>query len=165
MISDTDACPCRSGKTFGECCGPFLSGAALPPTAEALMRSRYTAFATHNADYLEETLLPGTREDFDREAALEWAKSSLWTGLEVRYAEAGGEQDEDGVVEFVAHFQADNQDRVHHETATFRKQDGRWWYVDGIMGARPRKVEKIGRNDPCSCGSGKKYKKCCGQAA
>jgi SEC-C motif-containing protein len=164
-MTTPETCPCQSGKSFAECCGPYLSGAALPPTAEALMRSRYAAFATHNADYLEETLLPGTRADFDRAAALEWATSSEWKGLQIRSTEAGGAGDSEGWVEFVAVFNQNGQDQVHHETGHFEKQDGRWYYVDGVRGIRPRRVEKVGRNDPCPCGSGKKYKKCCGAAA
>jgi SEC-C motif-containing protein len=160
-----DTCPCASGRAFAECCGPYLSGVALPPTAEALMRSRYSAFATGNIDYLEETLMPGTRADFDRTAVGEWSKSSEWTGLLVRSVEAGSASDTEGYVEFVAQFRQEGTDRVHHETGHFGKRDGRWYYVDGVMGTRPRTVVKIGRNDPCSCGSGKKYKKCCGMAA
>jgi SEC-C motif-containing protein len=158
-------CPCASGREFAACCQPYLEGKALPPSAEALMRSRYSAFATGNIDYLEGSLMPGTRSDFDRAAVTEWARTSEWTGLQVRYAEAGGAADDEGFVEFVALFRQEGADRVHHETGHFKKQDGRWFYVDGVMGTRPRHVEKIGRNDPCTCGSGKKYKKCCGQAA
>lgn len=164
-MTTPDACPCQSGKSFAECCGPFLAGTALPPTAEALMRSRYSAFATGNIDYLEETLLPGTRGDFNRAAAAEWAASSEWTGLQVRARDAGGVADEAGEVEFVAHFRQAGEERVHHETGRFVKNDGRWFYVDGVMGTKPRRVEKIGRNDPCPCGSGKKHKKCCGREA
>lgn len=165
MIAGSDPCPCRSGLEFGQCCEPYLTGAKLPPTPEALMRSRYSAFATGNIPYLEETLLPGTRDDFDAKGAADWAAASEWTGLEIRHTEGGGAGESEGIVEFVAHYRQAGDERVHHETSTFKHQDGRWWYVDGIMGVRPRRAEKIGRNDPCSCGSGKKYKKCCGVAA
>ena len=164
-MTELDICPCASGKKFADCCGPYLSGAALPPTAEALMRSRYSAFATGAIDYLEETLLPGTRDDFDRKSAADWAASSEWTGLQLRHTEKGKEGDDEGYVEFVALFRQEGVDKVHHETGHFKRQDGRWYYVDGTMGTRPRTVEKVGRNDPCPCGSGKKYKKCCGAAA
>ena len=158
-------CPCGSGKTFEACCGPYLSGAAPVPTAEALMRSRYSAFAMKNVDYLHDTLLPETRHDFNREHVTDWANNSEWTGLEIRSTEAGGPDDGEGVVEFVARFRVQGKDYVHHETSTFKKQDGVWYYVDGIMGQRPRVAPKVGRNEPCPCGSGKKYKKCCGAAA
>ncbi|WP_114392396.1 YchJ family protein [Oleisolibacter albus] len=156
------ACPCTSGRAFDDCCGPYLAGTAVPPTPEALMRSRYAAFTQANVDYLEQTLLPETRADFDRKQAEEWATGSQWTGLEIRSTEGGKPGDEEGWVEFVAHFRIQNKDYVHHESSRFQQRDGRWWYVDGIMGPRPRSVQKIGRNDPCPCGSGKKYKKCHG---
>ena len=122
-------CPCRSGKALDACCGPYLDGTALAPTAEALMRSRYSAFATAKIDYLQETLLPETREDFNREEIEAWAKNSAWTGLEVRFTEAGGEEAPVAVKTIV------------------------------------REAPRVGRNDPCPCGSGKKYKKCHGAAA
>ena len=165
MIADSDPCPCRSQKSFGDCCSPYLTGQAAPPTAEALMRARYSAFATGTVDFLEESLLPGTRDDFDREGAKEWSSSSEWTGLEIRKTEAGGESDSEGRVEFLASFRQNGEDRVHHETGHFLKQDGRWYYADGVAGQGTRRVDKVGRNDPCPCGSGKKYKKCCGTRA
>jgi SEC-C motif domain protein len=165
MLADSDPCPCRSGLSLEACCGPYLSGARAAPSAEALMRARYAAFATGRIDFLEESLLPGTRGDFDREGAKEWSESSEWTGLEIRRTEAGGESDEEGRVEFLASFRQKGEDRIHHETGRFVKQEGRWYYADGVAGEGPRHVTKIGRNDPCPCGSGKKYKKCCGARA
>ena len=158
-------CPCGSGQTLDSCCGRYLSGDVPAPTAEALMRSRYSAFATSNVDYLEQTLLPETRHDFDRAHVTEWARTSQWASLQVKSTEGGGTDDTEGFVEFVARFTLSGKEHVHHETGRFTKRDGRWWYLDGTMGPRPRTVVKIGRNDPCSCGSGKKYKKCCGAAA
>ncbi|MEI6558310.1 MAG: YchJ family protein [Rhodospirillaceae bacterium] len=164
-MTDTD-CPCGSGRTLEACCAPYLGGTAPAPTAEALMRSRYSAFATGNIDYIEQTLLPETRADFDRKHITEWAGNSTWLGLEVRSTEAGGPDDQEGRVEFVARFALSGHQHAHHEQSRFVRRDGRWWYVDGdIVTPRPRTVVKIGRNDPCSCGSGKKYKKCCGGAA
>ena len=98
-------CPCRSGRPFDSCCGPFLSGAAVAPTAEALMRSRYTAFATGVIDYLERTLVPEARPGFDRRDAAEWSRTSTWTGLEIVSTHAGGANESEGFVEFVAHFE------------------------------------------------------------
>lgn len=154
-------CPCDSGLEFDACCGPFLARTAVAPTPEALMRSRYSAFAKQDVAYLGETLLPGTQDDFDAAQVTEWARTSTWTGLEVRSTGDGASPDE-AYVEFVAKFTMDGKDLVHHETGRFVREDGRWWYADGIMGQRPRTVVKVGRNDPCICGSGKKYKKCCG---
>lgn len=164
-MTDQTPCPCTSGRAFDECCGPYLAGTKSPPTAEALMRSRYAAFATANMDYLQDTLLPGTRDDFDRASATEWARSSEWTGLTVKAVENGGEADGEGFVEFVARYRQNGADQLHHETARFVKQNARWYYADGARGPRTVHVEKIGRNAPCPCGSGKKYKKCCGARA
>ena len=154
-------CPCTSGKTFGECCAPYLTGAKPAPTAEALMRSRYSAYATGNIDYLAATLTEETRPDFDRDAAVAWSGGATWTGLEIKGTEAGAANDDEGYVEFVARFTQDEAPRLHHETGHFVKRAGRWFYADGYNGPRPVRVEKVGRNDPCPCGSGKKYKKCC----
>lgn len=129
------------------------------------MRSRYSAFATGNIDYLHDTLLPETRADFDRAEIEAWAKNSTWTGLEVRSTEGGQEGDDDGIVEFVARFTLNGKPHSHHETSRFTVHDGRWYYVDGTLGARPRSGPKVGRNEPCPCGSGKKYKKCHGANA
>ena len=76
----------------------------------------------------------------------------------------GGEEDEAGTVEFIARYKAGNDKITHHELAMFTREEGRWVFADCVMNPKPetRSVEKIGRNAPCPCGSGKKYKKCCG---
>lgn len=158
------SCPCGSGRDLDQCCGPIVSGAAPAPTAEALMRSRYTAFTMGLVDHIERSHAPEARADFNRPEAENWASESRWDGLEVRAVEAGGEGDQTGVVEFVARYRRAGHPFVHHERATFRREEGAWVYVDGELNpkAPPRRVEKVGRNDPCPCGSGKKYKKCHG---
>jgi len=161
----TTDCPCGSGRSFAECCEPFITGAALPPTAEALMRSRYTAFATQALPYLHSTLDAQALADYEPEHAEDWSRNSEWLKLEIRSTEDGRETDSDGWVEFVAHFRYGDEERAHHESSYFVKTDGRWLYNNGNLGPRPRRVQKVGRNDPCTCGSGKKYKKCCGAAA
>jgi len=156
-------CPCGSGRAYAECCEPYVSGAALAPTAEALMRSRYTAYAVGELDHLERTQVAG---DWDRASAESWAKNSQWTGLDVVSVEAGGPEDEAGVVEFVARFELSGVPQEHRETARFGRRDGNWVYLEGdVRGGEPvrREAPKIGRNEPCPCGSGKKYKKCCGR--
>lgn len=130
------------------------------------MRSRYSAYAVAAVDYLGETLHPDHREDWDRKATLQWAEQSQWTGLEVRAVEGGGVDDELGFVEFVAAFNESGEPKVHQERSRFLKHDGSWYYVDGQLPkpvTRRHDTPKVGRNDPCPCGSGKKYKKCCGR--
>lgn len=156
-------CPCGSGRAFEHCCGPILAGAPAP-TAEALMRSRYTAFVRRRFDHLDATHAVEAKADFDRGSAEAVADAVQWKRLEVRATEGGGPDDQTGTVEFVAHFRRDGQDLAHHEKAAFRREEERWAYVDGEFNPRPapRHVAKMGRNDPCPCGSGKKFKKCCG---
>lgn len=161
---DQAGCPCGSDTAYATCCGPFHSGTSLPPTPEALMRSRYAAFVVHDIDYIEQTLSAESRTDFSREHVEAWATESEWLGLSILSTEGGTEADDTtGFVEFVARFRVDGKDQTHHESSRFEKTDGRWLYVDGNTGPRTvrLKTPKAGRNDPCPCGSGKKFKKCC----
>jgi SEC-C motif-containing protein len=138
-------------------------GPGRASTAEALMRSRYTAFTLADVDYIEKTTDPSSRSNFDREGTTEWAKNSEWIGLEIANTSGGQKGDADGIVEFVAKYRYDGVERAHHERAEFTFRDGRWYFLDGkLVHAPVRNENKIGRNDPCTCGSGKKYKKCCG---
>ncbi len=160
-----NACPCGSGQEVDVCCGPLLSGARHAATAEALMRSRYSAYVLSDIAYLTETLDPDHRHDHDAAAARRWAERSVWEGLEVRSVEGGGPEDDEGIVELVAAFSENGIHRRHHETGRFRRRDGRWYYVDGKLvppTTERHAAPKTGRNDPCPCGSGKKSKKCCG---
>jgi SEC-C motif-containing protein len=169
-------CPCGSNLEFSECCKPFLSGEALPATAEKLMRSRYTAFTQVHVDYIKKTLAPESRADFDYKETEDWAKKAIWKGLKILSTKNGGPGDKTGVVEFVATFEQDGQTLEHHEVSKFRKDsNGQWLFIDGESHTHKegeghhhpkpqtivRSAPKIGRNDPCHCGSGKKYKKCC----
>lgn len=152
-------CPCGSDKSFAACCQPYLSGAAQAPTAEALMRSRYTAYTRNHMDYLARTWDAETQPaSLDEETDLEWA------GLTIVSTHAGQPDDMEGTVEFIAHYRVSGADRQIHETSRFRQHDGEWFYLDGKVEDTPlyNRPEKTGRNDPCPCGSGKKFKKCCG---
>jgi SEC-C motif-containing protein len=158
-------CLCGSDKSFGECCEPFLNGTGNAPTAEALMRARYSAYASANMDFIERTIHSSNRAAFDRESARKWAEESQWQGLEIMNVIDGKEDDAEGTVEFIATYSQKDETVKHHEIATFRKEADTWTFVDGHLSNQPfrRDQPKIGRNDPCHCGSGKKYKKCCGQ--
>ncbi len=172
MSADTTAkehCPCGSEESYAECCGQVHDGHRPPPTAEALLRSRYAAFAKGKVDYLLETAHPDIREDLDEESLRSWAEESKWLGLEIVETQLGGEDDDEGLVEFIAHYEnSDGESVDHHERSYFKKDDGRWYFLDGEPAVREpyrREEPKIGRNDPCHCGSGKKFKKCHGRAA
>ncbi|HOX25619.1 MAG TPA: YchJ family protein [Candidatus Krumholzibacteria bacterium] len=160
-------CPCGSGRQHEVCCRPIIAGEQPAPTAEALMRARYSAYALAEVDFLLESLHPDHRADHDPEGVRKWATGSEWHGLEILGAELGGADDATGRVEFACEYTYEGERRRHHEHASFERHEGRWYFVSGEpVKSRPfvREAPKVGRNDPCPCGSGKKYKKCCGSA-
>jgi SEC-C motif-containing protein len=130
------------------------------------MRARYCAYVQGEIDYIHNTLHPDHRADHDLEAARKWSRDSQWLGLEIIATGQGGEADQHGVVEFKASYRDRGGLRQAHEVSQFERVGGAWVYVDGEM-PKPETVRnsgsKVGRNEPCPCGSGKKYKKCCGR--
>jgi SEC-C motif-containing protein len=159
-----DHCPCGSGSNFSVCCEPFITSAAYAPTAEQLMRSRYTAYAKGAIQYILETTLEEKRKECDEKAIRDWSLKSKWHNLEIIKTEKGTSEDNEGSVEFIAHFTENDVQKSLHEKGIFKKLQDKWFYVDGeIQKSKPfiRAEDKVSRNDPCPCGSGKKYKKCC----
>lgn len=156
-------CPCGSDRAFDDCCGPILAGGAAL-TAEALMRSRYTAYVRGDIDHIERSNAAALAEVFDRAGAVAMASELDWKGLQIVGVTDGGPDDQTGQVEFRTHFSRLGQDLAHHELASFHREDGRWVFAEGKMNPKqaPVRVVQVGRNDPCPCGSGKKFKKCCG---
>ena len=163
---DSEKCPCMSGKAYAECCEPVIKGTRKAATPEELMRSRYSAYAKAEIDHIIDSTHKTQRDNNDREEIRKWAEKSRWNGLEILRTEAGGPQDDSGIVEFIARYSDRGVNLEHHEIAEFRKENGEWFFYDGKMVPQApyvRNGEKVGRNDPCPCGSGKKYKKCCGK--
>jgi SEC-C motif-containing protein len=164
VTSDKQMCPCGSGSALDSCCQPIIDGGAAP-TPEALMRSRYTAYVTGAIDHVVSTHHPDSRDEVDAEAASSWSSEAEWVGLEV-VDTADGDGPDQGIVEFIARYRLNDGEHAHHERSSFRRIDGAWFYEDGDMvKAQPivRETPKVGRNEPCPCGSNKKYKKCCGK--
>ncbi len=125
-------CYCCSGRKFEDCCQQFINGTARPSTAEALMRSRYSAYATAEVEYIIKTTHPSTRKFHDAESIEKWAKSSVWQKLEIVSTTKGNVPDKQGTVEFKAHFlDATRQPRLHREISNFAKELGKWFFVDG----------------------------------
>jgi len=143
-------CPCNPTKQFADCCGPFLSEGKSAPTPETLMRSRFSAYATGGESYLLSTWHPSTRP--------QGVATDLphWLGLQIIRTSVAGEG---GIVEFKATYKDGLRIGVLHETSRFRREQGVWLYVDGVL---HESGQKAGRNDPCPCGSGRKFKRCCG---
>ncbi len=165
MKDTNELCPCGSGKKYGECCGPIIAGTAPAATAEALMRSRYTAYVKHEIDHIVNTCTEEEKQEIDIEETRKWAEESTWYGLQILATDKGGEKDDEGVVDFTATYSRKGLRDVHKERAYFLKKDGKWLYDQGelIPTTIIREGKKVGRNDPCPCGSGKKYKHCCGR--
>ncbi len=142
-------CYCGSKKPFSACCEPFLEGKALPETPEELMRSRYSAYVVGNGAYIVATSVKENRYGEDVALIEEYAQSVEWLRLEVVVAK-------EKTVEFKAYYKDAEGIKVQHERSNFVFEEGMWLYQDGKIFN-----SKIERNDPCPCGSGKKYKKCC----
>jgi SEC-C motif-containing protein len=158
------SCPCFSGRAYADCCEPVVTGARDAATAEELMRGRYSAYAVGAVDFIIASTHPDRRAECDEKSIRAWSANSVWTGFEVLSAEGGQAAESEGAVEFVARFTENRVKKTLHETGTFKKSGGRWYYVDGTMHLHKpfvRGAEKLNRNAPCRCGSGKKYKKCC----
>lgn len=126
MPAPDDRCPCLSGETYAGCCGKYHSGAGTAPTAEALMRSRYSAFAIGDRQYLLDTWHPSTRPaDLELDAELQWRR------LDIVETSAGGPLDDRGVVHFRAHYRSGAARGVQEETSRFVRISGDWLYLDG----------------------------------
>lgn len=127
VIEDEARCPCSSGDAFGACCRPLLDGAPAP-TAERLMRSRYTAFVLESGEHLLRTWHPTTRPaTIDFESSLEWRRLLILDRV------AGGPFDRDGVVEFEAFWRQGGERGSLHERSRFVREDRHWYYVDGEL--------------------------------
>ncbi|MBR1920421.1 MAG: YchJ family protein [Kiritimatiellae bacterium] len=167
-MKSEDICPCKSGKTFGECCGPIIAGERKAETPEALMRARYSSYATGDVAFLKTSATEAVQSEFSEQSAAAWSRAAQWHGLEIISTDEGGPDDSEGTVEFRALYTANREFCNHHEVAQFVREADGWKFSDGeIVGEKPvvREEPKIGRNDPCPCGSGRKYKKCCGKDA
>lgn len=156
-------CPCGSGKTFGECCQPLLAQTRVAANAEELMRSRFTAHVLRDYRHLHLTDLETARKPYVEENAA--GQEPAWSRLVIHAHEPGPKPDT-ALVDFSAYYQTGDTEQALHEKAEFVRVNGNWFYTRAVrMGPPPVRSTgpKIGRNDPCPCGSGKKYKHCCGR--
>jgi len=158
----TDPCPCGSGKTFGDCCALVLAGRRVAATAEELMRARFSAHMVHDFKFLHRTYRGTAAQPYVELAA---DPAMVWTKLVVHRQEVDVAGNPDVAhVDFSAYGLENGAEMVLHENAEFVRQQGAWIYTRALReGPAPFKsaAPKVGRNDPCPCGSGKKYKQCC----
>ncbi len=177
-MSDSNFCPCGSELLLSECCLPVIEGREKATSAERLLRARYTAFTRGEIDFILATHHSRTRHELKRDEIEDWSKNSEWLGLKIiqvdprekAVEEPGGVDHEKETLVFVAYYKdrrdapGDPKTHEHWEKSFFEKENGDWRFLDAqrIQTGTVRRTEpKMGRNDPCSCGSGKKFKKCC----
>ncbi len=128
------------------------------------MRARYSAFNHADIKFVARTHASNTRDQLDLVGLEQWAKTAEWKRLEIIHVERGQAGDANGQIEFKAHYRLQGKDCVLHEIGEFVYKQRQWWYVDSKLPdvkQYVRETPKLGRNDPCACGSGKKFKKCC----
>jgi len=152
----SEHCPCGSGLQYSLCCESYLNGNALPDTPESLMRSRYSAYVKHDTAYLVATWHPSCHAERFSASIEESYAHTHWRGLTILSSEILPDKPQ-GYVTFFARFTENGRESFIHERSRFLREEQRWYYIDGTF-------PPIGRNDRCPCGSGKKYKKCCGQS-
>ncbi|WP_180081089.1 MULTISPECIES: YchJ family protein [unclassified Acinetobacter] len=148
-------CPCGQGN-YANCCQPLHLGVVKAATAEQLMRSRYSAFAQHEIDYIVQTTAKGQQQALDVAAIRDWSESNQWLKLEVVQAQEKLDKNH-AQVEFKAHYHDGQQAQEHHEISHFVKYAGAWYFLD------PTTEMKITMKQPCICGSERKFKQCCAQ--
>ncbi|MEP4889605.1 MAG: YchJ family protein [Aliiglaciecola sp.] len=154
MQHNNQACPCCSNKSFADCCGPFIFRTNSPVSAEQLMRSRFSAYAKKNYQYILDTYATSSRQNLSANELQQGDNGTQWLSLEIV------DCPNVNTVEFKAYSCVDNCFYLLHEVSNFRLEDEQWVYVDGSI------IKDTGpftpnRNEQCPCGSGKKYKKCC----
>ena len=160
------SCPCGSELELSQCCLPFIQDKKKPVVAEQLLRARYTAFTLGEVDYILSTHHSRTLQEVKRQEIEEWSKNSNWLGLKIVQSEAGKETDTQGTILFCAQYHSEDKNHDHWEQSYFEKENGEWRFLDakGVQaGPVRREGPKVGRNDPCHCGSEQKYKKCHGK--
>ena len=156
------SCPCDPQKLYIDCCEPYLSGKVTPDTPEALMRSRYTAYTMANIAYIKQTMRGTAAVNFQEKEAERWAKKAIWIKLDV--IKVIQEMDGIGFVEFEAFFVEGARLKSIHENSRFRREQGKWFYVDGTHSPVSPVNQIISLNTNCPCGNQRKFKNCHGKA-
>ena len=163
MTDNDKKCPCGSDARFTDCCEPIIKGERESQTAEELMRARYSAFVVGAIDFIVASTHSRTRSEIEVQYIREWSQTSTWRGLQI--FETKSVNDNKAFVSFEALFTQAGKDQSHREKGQFERENGKWRFVTGEELKNPTvryETPRTGRNEPCPCGSGKKYKKCCG---
>ena len=153
--ANSSACYCGKDIPFSACCERIHADITLADTAESLMRARFSAYRIDNLDFIRQSWHSSTCP-----AQVEPNEEGfLRSGLEIVDTSSDSGQAE---VEFIASYSLKGNEGKLHERSQFARENGQWRYLDGkLKKGMPASVNKVGRNEPCPCGSGKKYKRCC----
>ncbi|ENV10661.1 hypothetical protein F966_00432 [Acinetobacter higginsii] len=154
-MTSSQNCPCGQGQ-YAACCQPLHLKQQVAQTAEQLMRSRYSAFALQQIDYILQTTALGQQSALDRAAIADWSQSNQWLKLDVVQHQPKLDKTH-ALVEFKAHYHDGTQTHIHHEISHFVLHQQQWYFLD------PTLDMQITMKQPCICGSGKKFKQCCAQ--
>jgi SEC-C motif-containing protein len=154
-MTSSQNCPCGQGQ-YAACCQPLHLKQQVAQTAEQLMRSRYSAFALQQINYILQTTALGQQSALDRAAIADWSQSNQWLKLDVVQHQPKLDKTH-ALVEFKAHYHDGTQAHVHHEVSHFVLHQQQWYFLD------PTLDMQITMKQPCICGSGKKFKQCCAQ--
>lgn len=160
-LDDTLSCPCGSPAAYANCCELIHINPKRAITAEQLMRSRYSAFALGNSHYLYATHHPSKRSPNEKLELEDSINNCQWTALQIIACHRGMAGDHEGSVEFIAKYRENQRQHALHEISRFCYEQDQWFYLDGNQPIAKINY-KLGRNDPCWCGSNKKFKKCHG---
>lgn len=174
MQTSTQLCPCQINPSaatqtplfYSDCCQPYhneidKADGIKAENAERLMRTRYSAFVQVLPDYIVKTTLPAQQNLLDIHSIETWARETDWAGLEiVKHTPKLGKHH--AQVEFKAYFKSNEDLQAHHELSAFVKvtdknsNNARWYFLD------PTVSMSVTQKQPCVCGSGEKFKRCCG---
>lgn len=144
-------CPCGLKAAYENCCGRYIEQGLTAPTPEHLMRSRYSAFATQNIPYIAKTMRGKASKHFNPAELSAWLRTVHWLNLRVYNSKEAANQ---GYVSFIATYESEGKKHSLSEISEFEKVGEEWFYIDGQAPLR---------NQPCLCGSRKKFKHCCGR--
>lgn len=152
-MAENQLCLCGSGQDYSDCCEPYILGKKTAPTAEALMRSRFVAYAQKDEAYLLSSWDTSCKK---RPESIDFSKEEdiVWSGLKIVQCKKGGEKDEKGIVEFKAHYILDGEPHTMHEISRFIKKDHCWFYLDGLVKSVARANQQVneGKNRPVLAG-------------
>ncbi|WP_448211507.1 YchJ family protein [Colwellia sp. MEBiC06753] len=151
-------CPCCSNIALEMCCLPIIEQQQHAHSPEALMRSRFTAYALNKAEYILATYHSSQQSAHSLADIQAWAEENQWIELIIHQANSNSTP---ATIEFSAFYLNNHQLIEMRERSNFTQEKNQWRYVDGTI-ITHEKITSLTSNDPCPCHSGKKYKKCCG---